>query len=91
MQKFIQPPAYSDHGLHRILSSYWLVHFYLMKKSAKVHALFWFGLWDVRILYLQAVIQRTIDVSPAFWSTVRRKRLRFDHMQTVIQTSRRFD
>jgi len=35
MQKLIQPPACSDHGLHRILSSYWLVHFYLMTKSAK--------------------------------------------------------
>ena len=29
-------------------------------------ALFWFGLRDVGILYSQAAIQRTIDVSPAF-------------------------
>jgi hypothetical protein len=29
-------------------------------------ALFWFGLCDVGILYLRDVIQRTIDVSPAF-------------------------
>jgi hypothetical protein len=29
-------------GLHRILSSYWLAHFYLMKKSAK--GLHYFGL-----------------------------------------------
>jgi hypothetical protein len=29
-------------------------------------ALFWFGLRDVGILYSQAVIQKTIDVSPAF-------------------------
>jgi hypothetical protein len=29
-------------------------------------ALFWFGLRDVGILYWRAVIQRTIDVSPAF-------------------------
>jgi hypothetical protein len=29
-------------------------------------ALFWFGLRDVVILYSRAVIQRTIDVSPAF-------------------------
>jgi hypothetical protein len=29
-------------------------------------ALFWFGLRDVGILYSGAVIQRTIDVSPAF-------------------------
>jgi hypothetical protein len=35
MQNWTQPPACSDHGLHRILSSYWLAHFYLMKKSAK--------------------------------------------------------
>jgi hypothetical protein len=47
MQKWIQPPAYPDHGLHRILSSYWLVHFYLMKKSAKV--LLYFGL-DCKML-----------------------------------------
>ncbi len=63
MQKWIQPPACSDRGLHRILTSYWLAHFYLMKRSA---ALFWFGLQDVGIHYSQAVIQRTIDVSPAF-------------------------
>jgi hypothetical protein len=30
-------------------------------------ALFWFGLCDVGILYLLAVIQRTIDVSPTFF------------------------
>jgi hypothetical protein len=29
-------------GLYRILSSYWLAHFYLMKKSAK--GLYYFGL-----------------------------------------------
>ncbi len=48
MQKWIQSPACWDHGLHRILSSYWLAYFYLMKKSAKV--LLYFGLdagcWD---------------------------------------------
>jgi hypothetical protein len=35
----------------------------------KIHqsaALFWFGLRDVGILYLRTVIQRAIDVSPAF-------------------------
>ncbi len=36
-----------------------------MKKSTA--ALFWFGLWDVGILYSRAVIQRTIDASPAFF------------------------
>jgi hypothetical protein len=64
-EKWIQPPACLDHGLHRILSSYWLGHIYLMKKPAKV--LFLFGVQDVGILCSQAVIQRTIDVSPAFF------------------------
>ncbi len=50
-KKWIQPPACSDHGLHRILSSYWLAHFYLMKKPANVLLYFWFGLGDVGILY----------------------------------------
>jgi hypothetical protein len=36
------------------------------EKIRQSAALFWFGLWDVGILYLQAVIQRTIDVSPTF-------------------------
>jgi hypothetical protein len=35
MQKWIQSPACSVHGLHRILSSYWLAQCYLMKKSTK--------------------------------------------------------
>jgi len=42
MQKRIQPPDCSDHSLHRILSSYWLAHCNLMKKSAKV--VLFFGL-----------------------------------------------
>jgi hypothetical protein len=42
MQNWTQPPDCLDHGLHRILSSYWLAHFYLMKKSAK--ELLYFGL-----------------------------------------------
>ncbi len=40
MQKWLQPPVCSDHGLHRILSCYWLAHFHLMTKSAKVHLYF---------------------------------------------------
>jgi hypothetical protein len=51
------------------------------EKIRQSAALFWFGLRDVGTLYSQAVIQRTIDVSPAF--------LELEHMQTVIQTSRR--
>jgi hypothetical protein len=36
------------------------------EKIRKIAALFWFGLQDAGILYSRAVIQRTIDVSPAF-------------------------
>jgi hypothetical protein len=36
------------------------------EKFRQSAALLWFGLWDVGILYSRAVIQRTIDVSPAF-------------------------
>ncbi len=31
-----QTPASSAHGLYRILTSYWLAHFYFMKNSVKV-------------------------------------------------------
>jgi hypothetical protein len=36
------------------------------EKIRQSTALFWFGLQDVGILYSRALIQRTIDVSPAF-------------------------
>ncbi len=36
------------------------------EKICQSAALFWFGLRDVGILYSQAVIQRTIDVSRIF-------------------------
>jgi hypothetical protein len=36
-------------------------------------ALFWFGLWDVGLLYSQAVIKRTTDVSLAFLEHCLRK------------------
>jgi hypothetical protein len=36
------------------------------EKIRQSAALFWFGLRDAGILYLRAVIQRTIDVSPEF-------------------------
>ncbi len=69
IQKCIQLPACSDHGLYRILSSYWLAHFYLIKKICQSAALFWFGLREVGILqifYPRAVIQRTFVDSRAF-------------------------
>jgi hypothetical protein len=43
MQNSTQSPACSVHGLHRMLSSYWLAHFHLMKKSAKVQLYFGLG------------------------------------------------
>jgi hypothetical protein len=69
IQKLIQPPACSDHGLYRILSSYWLAPFYLLKKIRQRAELFWFGLRDVGILKIfhsRAVIQRTIVDYPTF-------------------------
>jgi hypothetical protein len=38
----------------------------LIKKIRKGAAIFWFVLRNDGILYLQAAIQRTIDISPAF-------------------------
>ncbi len=82
MQKWIQPPACLDHGLHRILSFYWLAHYYLMKKSAK--ELLYFGLDCGMMKFLTFKLQpkeQLISLSH-FWSTVRWKRSRFEHMQT---------
>jgi hypothetical protein len=36
------------------------------EKIRQSSALFWFGLRNVEIFYLQAAIQRSIDASPAF-------------------------
>ncbi len=50
--------------VNRILSSYWLAHFYLMKKSATVfhyfglHCVMYVGF--IQLFYSRAVIQRTI-------------------------------
>jgi len=60
----------------------------------KIHqsaALFWFGLRDVGILYSRAVIQRKIDVFPAFLEHGLAERSQFENMQTVIETSSRLD
>ncbi len=73
--RLIQHFSCSDHDLLRILSSYWLAHFYLMKKSAKV--LLYFGL-DCGILEF---------FTPAFLEQGSAERSRFEHMRTVIQTS----
>ncbi len=89
MQNRTQPPACSDHGLHRILSSYWLAHFYLMKKSAK--ELLYFGL-DCRMMIFftfKPQPKEQLMPLPHLWNTVRWKRSQFEHMRIVIRTSRR--
>ncbi len=62
MQKWLQPPACSDHDLHRTLSGVLSLHENIRLSAA----LFWFGLRNDGILYWRAAIQRTIDISPAF-------------------------
>ncbi len=64
-------------------------HSFIWWKIRQRVTLFWFGLRNDEILYLQASTQRTIDIFPALWSTVWWKRSRVEHMQTVIRTSRR--
>jgi hypothetical protein len=57
-----KPPACS--GSRSALSSYWLAHFHLMKKSAKVQLDF--GLRNDGIFYLRAAIQRTGGLERSF-------------------------
>ncbi len=89
MQKLIQPPACSVHGLHRILSSYWLAHFHLMKKSAIVQLYFGLGCGIMEFFTCKPQSKEQLMSLPHLWSTVWRKRLRLEHMQTVNRTSRR--
>jgi hypothetical protein len=86
--EMIQPPACSDHGLHRILSSYWLAHFYLMKKSSKVLLYFGLDCGTMEFFTYEPQSKEQLISLLHFWSTVRQKRLGFEHMQTVIRTSR---
>ncbi len=89
MQKWIQPPACSDHGLHRILSSYGLAHLYLMKKSAKELLYFGLGCGMMKFFIFKPQPKKHLMSLPHFWGTVWWKRSRFDHMQTEIRTRRR--
>jgi hypothetical protein len=66
MQKLIQPPACPDHALHRILSSYWLAHFYLMKKSAKELLYFCLDCGMMKFCTFKPQPKKTFDISPAF-------------------------
>jgi hypothetical protein len=63
MQKWIQPPACCNHGLHIILSSNWLAHFYLMKKIRQSAVLFWFVFQNS---LLTSHNPKTINVSHTF-------------------------
>jgi hypothetical protein len=55
-----------------------------MKKSTKVQLYFGLDCGIMEFFYLQAAIQRTIDISPAFLDHGSAKK-----MQTVNRTSRR--
>ncbi len=89
MQNWTQPPACSVHGLHRMLSSYWLAHFHLMKKSAKVQLYFGLGCRMMKFFTCDPQSKEQLMPLPQLWNTVWRKRSRLDHMQTVNRTSRR--
>jgi hypothetical protein len=82
MQNWIQPPACSDHGLHRILSSYWPAHFYLMKKSAKVLLYFGLDCGMMEFFTYEPQSKEQLISLLHFWSTVRRKRSRFEALST---------
>jgi hypothetical protein len=86
MQKLLQPPACSDHGLHRILSSYCLAHFQLMKKSAKVQLYFGSDCGMMVFFTDEPQSKEQLMSLPHFWNKVRRKRSRFEHMQTANRT-----
>ncbi len=92
IQNWIQSPACSDHGLYRILSSYWMAHFIWWKNLPK-NWLFWFGLRDVGILHSRAVIQRTIVDFPAFLEHGLAEEIAVCvvPIQTVIQTNRKLN
>jgi hypothetical protein len=80
-----------DHGLHKILSSYWLAQFHLMKKSAKMQLYFDLDCGMMEFFTDEPQPKEQFICLPHFWSTVRRKRSRFEHMhvmQTVNRTSR---
>jgi hypothetical protein len=75
--------------LHRILTSYWLAHFYLMKKPAKVQLYFSSGCGILEFFTYKPQYKEQLMPLPHLWNTVWRKRLRIEHMQTMNRTSRR--
>ncbi len=89
MQNSTQSPACSVHGLHRMLSSYWLVHFHLMKKSAKVQLYFGSVTEWWNFLPANRNPKNNCCLSRIYGIRFGEKRLRLEHMQTVNRTSRR--
>ncbi len=85
IQKWIQPPACWDYDLYRILSSYWLLHFNLLKKSIKV--LLFFGLdYELLVFFKHSRFKEQLLTLHHFWRTVRQKRLRLVPIRPVIPT-----
>ena len=89
MQNSTQSPACSVHGLHRILTSYWLAHFYLMKKPAKVQLYFSSGCGMLEFFTYKPQYKEQLLPLPHYGIRFGEKRLRLEHMQTVNRTSRR--
>jgi hypothetical protein len=72
-----------------MLSSYWLAHFHLMKKSAKVQLYFGSGCGMMKVFTCEPQSIEQLMPLPRLWNTVWRKRSRLEHIQTVNRTSRR--
>ncbi len=83
MQNWAQSPACSVQGLHRMLYSYWLAHFHLMKKSAKVQLYFGSGCRMLKFFTSEPQSKEQLMPLPHLWNTVWRKRSRLEHIQTV--------
>jgi hypothetical protein len=68
MQKFLQSPGSSAHGLFRILPSYWLVHFFKWKNRPKCCTiLVWIaGCWNSSNNSPRAILKGTIVDSLIF-------------------------
>jgi hypothetical protein len=66
-----------------MLSSYWLAHFNLMKKSARVQLYFDSGYGMMKFFTCEPQSIEQLMPLPHLWNTVWRKRLWLEHMQTV--------
>jgi hypothetical protein len=61
------------------------------EKSTKVLLFVSMDCWILEYFTQEPQSKEQLISLTHFWSTVQRKRSRFEHMQTVIQTSRRLD